>query len=78
MFRGYIFIFSALLLVSCGRKGPSPVEIKVDQDYETFSENTKNKRSEKTAIISSVENIYTPAEKAAIAANEKRKNEDNQ
>ncbi len=78
MSRGYIVIFSSLLLVSCGRNGPSPFEIKVDQDYEIAASSTANKHSEKTAIISSVENIYTPAEKAAIAANTKKKSEDKQ
>ena len=77
MCRGYFFVFSALLLVSCARPGPSPFEIKVDQDYEVDSNSkTNTQRSEKTAIISSVENIYTPEEKAAIAANKKKEEED--
>ena len=54
--KSYVFAVSALLLTACERSGPSPVEIKVDQD---FGSDTRAAYEEKgAAIISSAENLY--------------------
>ena len=73
MYKKCAFAVSMMFwLGGCGRNAPSPVEIKVDQDYgvETAGGNFEPK----TGIVSSVENIYGESEKFKKSESEISKN----
>ena len=73
MYKKCAFAVSMMFwLGGCGRSAPSPVEIKVDQDYgvETAGGNFEPK----TGIVSSVENIYGESEKFKKSESEISKN----
>ena len=73
MYKKCAFAVSAMLwLGGCGRSAPSPVEIKVDQDYGI--ETAEGNFEPKTGIVSSVENIYGESEKIKKSESQISKN----